>query len=143
MQDVQKTTDGRVKTEGLDFSMGRREFTVASALAMLAGVAITVSGCSSSSPTSPSGTPTPSPTPGATPGNDVMGSISANHGHAATVTRAQLTSGSALELDIQGTATHPHTVSLSQSELTQIASGTRITKESTNNSGHSHSVTFN
>jgi hypothetical protein len=136
MQDLQNSQDQ------LGVSISRREFTVASALAMLAGVVITVSGCSSSSmPTSPSGTPTPTPTPGGS-SNDVTGAISANHGHAATITRAQLTAANALELDIQGTATHPHTVSLSQGELGQIAVGTKVTKESTNNNGHSHSVTF-
>ena len=142
MQDVQKTTNGHGRPDGLDFSIGRREFTVASALAMLAGVAITMSGCSSSSTTGPSGTPTPTPTPGTTP-TDVMGAISANHGHAASVTGAQLTAGNALVLDIRGTATHPHTVTLSQAELGQIAAGTRVSKESTSDNGHSHSVTFN
>jgi hypothetical protein len=124
--------------------VGRREFTLASALAMLAGVTITISDCSDAG-TNPNPTPTPAPTPNPnpTPANgDVNGEISGNHGHVAIITRAQLTAGNALELNIQGTATHPHTVSLSQGELQQIAAEMRVSKESTNNSGHSHTVTF-
>jgi hypothetical protein len=118
-------------------TMSRRDFTVASALAMLSGVVITLTGCgSSSTPTSPNG-------PGGGSSGDVLGVISANHGHVATITRAQLTAGNALELDIQGTATHTHTVSLSQTELGQIASALRVSKESTTTSAHSHTVAFN
>jgi hypothetical protein len=36
--------------------------------------------------------------------------ISANHGHSAVITGAQLTAGGAVELNIRGTATHAHTV---------------------------------
>lgn len=62
----------------------RREFTVESILALLAGVTITVTGCGGSdSPRSPM---SPSPTTS----GDVTGTISANHGHVATVTAARL-----------------------------------------------------
>jgi hypothetical protein len=73
----------------------------------------------------------------------VEGSISANHGHTATITRAQLTAGGALGLNIQGSASHPHSVSLSQAEVGQIAAGMRVSKESSADSAHSHTVTFN
>src|SRR5262245_55907224 len=92
----------------------RREFTLESALALLSTVAISVSSCGGngySSPTTPSSTPTPtpSPTPGATPSN-VTGAISANHGHSAVITGAQISGGGGFTLDITGTATHTHTV---------------------------------
>lgn len=116
----------------------RREFTVASALAMLTGVVITISGCgSSSSPASPT-TPTPTPGPG-----DKVGSISGNHGHSAIITGATLTAGGTLALDIHGTADHAHTVNLTGADLTSISANQRVSKESTNDSGHSHTVTFN
>ena len=126
-------------------TLDRREFTVAAALAALSGVTITISSCggSSGSPTSnPTPTPNPSPTP--TPsGGDKSGSISGNHGHVAVITAAELTAGGAINLDIAGTAGHTHTVSLSAAEVTQISTGTRVSKASTTNDAHSHTVTFN
>jgi len=114
----------------------RREFTIASILAMLSGVTITISGCGSSSPATPA-TPSPSPV------TDVTGTISANHGHVAVVTSAQLLGGNAVSLNIQGTASHTHTVELSAGEIAQIRGGTRVGKDSTNTNGHMHTVTFN
>ena len=120
------------RTEGIT----RREFTLESALAMLAGVTITVSGCGSDEPRTP--TPT-SPTAAA----DVNGTVSANHGHVATVTGAQITGAGALNLNIQGSATHPHTVTLSADEIRQIGARQQVTKASSTDNNHSHNVTFN
>jgi hypothetical protein len=129
-----------------DKGLSRREFTVASALAMLSGVAITISaacgGGSSPSSPSPNPTPTPAPTPTPTTG-DKVGSISDNHGHSAVITGAQLTAGGALALDIRGTATHTHTVELSAAEIASIAASQRVSKSSSTDSGHDHTVTFN
>jgi hypothetical protein len=114
----------------------RRRFTVSAALAMLGGATITVSGCGGSggggsSPTSPSA-----------PG-DKVGSVSANHGHRAIITAAQLSVGAALTLQIRGDSDHPHTVQLSAGEVGQIAAGTRVSKASSVDDGHDHTVTFN
>ncbi|MGH9258250.1 MAG: hypothetical protein ACRD3C_27125 [Vicinamibacterales bacterium] len=112
--------------------ISRREFTLQSALALLAGVAITVEGCGSKS------TPTaPSPVV-----NDLTGSVSANHGHTATVTAAQITAANAISLNIQGSAAHPHTVEVSQADLRTLQNRQPVTKDSTNNNNHTHSVTF-
>jgi hypothetical protein len=110
----------------------RREFTLQSALALLSGVVITVEGCggSKSNPTTP------------TPTGDVSGSISANHGHIAVIAAAAVTAGNAIALDIQGTATHPHTVSVTQADLRSLQSRQAVTKDSTTDAGHQHSVTF-
>lgn len=127
-------------------SLTRREFTLQSALAMLSGVAITITACSDSgSPSSPStpSTPAPTPTPSSPPTGSVTGTISANHGHQAVITGAQLTAGNAIELDITGAANHSHRVSLTADQVDQIGSGARVTQTSTVNSGHAHSVTFN
>jgi hypothetical protein len=115
----------------------RRAFTVASILALLGGVTITISGCGGSSPTQP----------GAPPGG-AAGVVTANHGHAAVITSAQLMGGNAVSLQIRGTATHPHTVELSAQELSQIAANQRVSKTSTTDPSpdagiHSHVVTFN
>jgi len=123
-------------------TLGRREFTVASAMAVLGGVAITVTGCGGSSygggsPTTPS-SPTPPPSSG-----DAVGTISANHGHSAVITAARLSAPEMVEIDISGQADHPHTVAISADEVQQVADGQRVSKVSSVDQGHSHTVTFN
>jgi len=116
----------------------RREFTLDAALAVLAGCVVTISdGCGKSS-TSP--TPTAPPT-------DAPGVISANHNHSGTITAAQITAGSAFTLNIQGTAAHPHTVAITQADLTSLKNRQSITRESSSDLSntfgqHSHNVTF-
>jgi hypothetical protein len=119
-------------------SLTRREFTLEAALAILAGCVITIGdiACGSSNPPA---TPTP-PTPA--PSSDVNGTVSANHGHIAVITGAQMTAGSAIALDIRGTATHTHTVMVSQTDLTSLKNRQPVTLPSSTDSGHSHTVTF-
>ena len=117
----------------------RRQFTLQSALAILSGVAITLSGCDDSnpsSPTSPTGPTTPGPT------DDATGVVAANHGHSAVIMAAQLTAGGAISLDIRGAATHSHTVELTEAEVQQIGTGTRVSKDSSTDASHRHTVTF-
>jgi uncharacterized membrane protein len=120
----------------------RREFTLAAAMAVLSGVAISVSGCGGDSSGSPA---SPSPTgSGSTPaGGDRVGSISANHGHSAVVTSAQLGASGGVTLNIRGTAGHAHTVALTGAELSAIAGNQRVSKESSSEDGHTHTVAFN
>jgi hypothetical protein len=110
--------------------MGRREFTTQSLLALLAGVTVTISGCGDDEPTSPTAT-------------DKMGTISNNHGHAATITAAQQTAGGAVVLEIQGSGTHNHQVSLTAAEVVQIRNGQQVSTTSTTTNSHQHTVTFN
>jgi hypothetical protein len=112
----------------------RREFTLDAALAILAGCVITIADTACGSSTSP--------TPTATPPADVNGVVSANHGHIAVITGAQITAGSAVSLDIHGTATHTHTVAISQADLTALKIKQTVTSTSTTDSSHSHTVTF-
>ena len=120
-------------------TLSRRDFTLASALAVLSGVTITVSACGgSSSPAAP--TPT---TPPPTGGGDKVGTVSTNHGHTAVITAAELTAGGDVALDIQGTADHSHAVLLSAAEVMAIAADQRVSKESDTEQAHSHTVTFN
>ena len=123
-------------------SISRREFTLEWALAMLAGVAITISGCSSDKTSSPTPTPTPTPGGGAA-SSDVTGVVSANHGHIATVTAARINAAAGFDLDIMGNATHPHTITLSASQVQQIGAKQTVAVVSTTNVGHDHTVTFN
>jgi hypothetical protein len=116
----------------------RREFTVESAVAMLAGITITISGCGDddNAPTSPSPTAT-----------DRSGTVSTDAGHThtgAVITAAQFTAGNAISLTLAAGATgHTHSVALSQTELTQVSGGTRVQKASSNDNAHTHTVTFN
>lgn len=120
----------------------RRDFSVASALAILGGVTITVTGCGDSTgsttttPTPPTQTTPPAPT-------DATGNVGANHGHTAVVTAAQQSAGNTIVIDIQGSSSHPHTVQLTGPDLGQIVAGNRLTKTSSTDSAHNHSVTFN
>ena len=124
--------------------LSRREFTVRSALAILGGVAITVSACSGDdgSPISPStmrgNGNGPSPETGS-----ASGLVSANHGHTATITEAQLTARGMLSLDIRGGADHAHTVELTTAQVQQIADGARVSMDSSVDRVHRHTVTFN
>jgi len=114
--------------------VSRREFTVETALAMLAGVTITITGCGDDDS---GASPSPQPT-----GKTGTVSSSAGHTHSAQITAAQLTAGNAITVTLTG-GDHTHTVDLSQSELTQISAGTRVQKDSTNVQAHTHVVTFN
>jgi hypothetical protein len=113
----------------------RRDFTLESALALLAGVTITISGCGDDD----NGSPAPAPTPVA----DANGTISANHGHTATITGAQITAANAISLDIRGTATHPHTVQMTGAQLQAIGQRVRVEIVSSTDNNHTHTVTFN
>ena len=116
----------------------RREFTLEAALALLAGCVITVSDIACGDDSSDNANPAnPSPTPA-----DISGSVSANHGHVATVTAAQITATNAVALDIRGTATHAHSVSLSQADLQTLKNRQAVARDSTNDNGHMHTVTF-
>jgi hypothetical protein len=112
----------------------RREFTVQSALAILSGVVITVSGCDEDSPPM-----SPSPTL-----NDVPGSVANNHAppHVVTVTAAQITAGAEVTLTLTGTPTHMHTVVVAQADLATLRNRQPVTKTSTTDNGHSHEVMF-
>src|SRR5215510_8210390 len=104
-----------------DHLLSRREFTVESALAILSAATITIScGSDNKTPASPT----------TTQRADVQGTVSANHGHEATITGAQLTSPTSISLNIQGTATHSHTVELTQAEVSSIASRVQVAKTS-------------
>ena len=114
--------------------LSRREFTLESALAILSAATITITGCGdddNDSPTGPSGS------------SNKTGTVSANHGHTATILAAQISAGGSLSLDIRGTADHTHTVALTAAEVTSIGSGATVSKTSTTDSAHSHTVTFN
>jgi hypothetical protein len=123
--------------------LDRREFTAEAALAALAGVVITISGCGGGGYSSPSSPSAPSAGTGAGNSSDKSGTISSNHGHLAVVTGAQLVVGSAVQLDIRGSADHTHMVTLTVAAIQAIQAGRPAVTDSTSSTGHTHSVTFN
>ena len=68
--------------------------------------------------------------------------IQGNHGHALTVSAADIVAGAAKSYDITGTADHSHTVNLAASDFASLNGnvGIRVTSSST---GHTHSITIN
>jgi hypothetical protein len=123
-------------------SLTRRDFTLAAAMAVLSGVAISVSGCGGSSSASPAA-PSPTGSSSTSTGGDKTGAISSNHGHSAVIASAQLGASGGITLNIQGTSSHPHTVALTGAELSAIANNQRVAKDSSNDASHTHTVTFN
>jgi hypothetical protein len=155
-----ETLEAIQKLAKLDLS--RRRFTAASVMALLAGVSVTLSGCGGGGyggssaagggptgadgygPSGNSGQPSPSPSASPAPGGtDHAATISANHGHSAVVTAAEIDAGGAIVLDIQGSATHNHRVAISASDLMTIAAGGRVSHQSSTTESHDHTVTFN
>jgi len=110
----------------------RREFTLEWAMAILSAATITISCGGDDKPTT---TPTPS--------GDHTGTVSANHGHIATVTAVRISAGAGFSLDIRGNADHTHTVDLTSAEVASIGANAQVSKLSTTDNFHNHTVTFN
>ena len=124
--------------------LDRREFTAEAALAALAGVVITVSGCgggywSPSSPSMPSPS-APSPSGGflRQVGHHLGQPRARRHGHRGPAGR-----GERGPIDIRGSADHTHRVTLTIDALKAIQAGQPVVTDSTSTSGHDHTVTFN
>ncbi len=112
--------------------LDRRTFLkYAGAVATWAGIAVVLHGCSDDGdPSGPAGQ------------GDVAGVISANHGHSVVITAAQITAAGAVVLTLTGAA-HTHTVSLTAPQVGDIGAGAQVSVTSTNESAHTHQVTFN
>ena len=127
-----------VTTPGAGIS--RREFTLETCLAILAGAAITIvgSGCGSggSSPAGPSGGPGPG-------SGDKSGAISGNHGHTAVITAAQLTAGNAVDVLLTEGTGHTHHLALTANQVAAVAANQSVSGTSSTDGGHNHTVTFN
>jgi hypothetical protein len=118
--------------------LDRREFLAKAGLAATwAGVSIRVSGCGGDE----GGGDNLMDNGG---GGDVTGDIDRNHGHTIEITESQLMEGRGVTLTLsEGTDRHTHSITLLDSEVMDIAAGRQVSKESTNDRGHTHTVTFN
>lgn len=119
--------------------MKRREFLAkAGFVATWAAIPVAITSCGDENG---SGSSTG---PGDGEPGDISGSVSTNagHGHSVTITRAQLEAGDSVTLTLTGSG-HTHTVSLTADEVGDIGEGMRVSKQSSNDQGHTHQVTFN
>ncbi len=123
--------------------MDRKTFIEKTLGVMLVAIpAYTIIGCSSSD--DGGGGPDDNPNNGGASNcvdNGTLSSISANHGHTLTVPVADVQAGSAKSYSIQGTSAHDHMVTLTAANFSSLQSNTSISVESTNDDGHTHSVT--
>lgn len=120
--------------------MNRRQFT--KELAFLSGITVTVSACGGGGGgySSPTGSSTPPPTTNAS--GDKIGQISANHGHTAVIRGAELAAENAVQINIEGTAGHPHMITLPAAAIRDLRAGRSVQTQSTSTDGHTHTVTF-
>ncbi len=116
--------------------MDRREFLAkAGVVATWAAVAVRVGGCGDDGDGNPMDGDD----------GDVTGSVasSSGHTHAVSISAAQIDAANAVTLTLSNSAGHVHEVSLTADQVMDIGAGARVTAVSTNDSGHTHAVTFN
>ena len=70
--------------------------------------------------------------------------IGTNHGHSLSIPAGDINDGAGQDYDIEGTADHNHTVSLSDDDMTRIAAGENVAVTSSMAGGapHTHMVTI-
>jgi hypothetical protein len=113
----------------------------------MVGAAVVV-GCSSNNgggggPTPDAGTPPPSDAAhvASCTMNGTNSTIGANHGHVLMVSKADVAAGTTRTYDIQGTANHTHSVTVTSAMFTMLQGNTAITTVSTTDSNHNHPIT--
>ena len=67
--------------------------------------------------------------------------IANNHGHSLVVSAEDVAAGVSKTYDIQGTATHTHSLTLAAADFAKLALGAAVTVTSTTDARHSHDVT--
>jgi hypothetical protein len=71
-----------------------------------------------------------------------MGQISANHGHTARITSAEVAAENAVTINIEGQAGHPHMVTVHAAAMRDLRAGRSVQMTSTTTDGHNHTVVF-
>lgn len=73
--------------------------------------------------------------------NGTTVTISANHGHALVVSKADITAAADKTYDITGAGGHAHNVTITAANFASLAGNTSIMVTSSSGSGHTHPVT--
>jgi len=74
--------------------------------------------------------------------NGAVGSISSNHGHSLIVSNTDVDLGIAKQYNIQGSSSHNHMVTVTDSDFASLKINQQISITSTSGDGHIHSVTI-
>ena len=74
--------------------------------------------------------------------NGTNSNIGTNHGHNLSVSSADVNAGAEKTYDITGSSDHPHRVTVSAANFNTLKSNQQISLISTNDDGHTHSVTI-
>ena len=69
-------------------------------------------------------------------------SISGNHGHSPTVSKADVTSGVEKTYSITGSSGHAHSVTVSAANFSTLKNNQQVNVTSTSGDNHTHSVTI-
>jgi hypothetical protein len=75
-------------------------------------------------------------------GASCSAAIGTNHGHAMSVTAADVMAAVDKTYDIQGSSAHSHTVAILAADFAGMTPGTVRVVESSTDAGHSHEVTI-
>ncbi len=126
------------QTNGEHMKLSRKEFLLGTMGAVMVG-GLSSSGC---------GDGNGNPDAGQDAGNDLScldngtsAAIASNHGHTLNVSKEDVAAGVEKTYDIRGSATHPHSVTVTAAHFTTLAGNAQVVIDSSNDSGHSHSVT--
>ena len=104
-------------------------------VAFAAACLVTAIGLSACGDDSPS-------TGGGDAGMSLTVTIASNHGHVANVTMADVTAAADKTYDIQGSAGHTHSVTVTAADFATLTNTGSVTITSTTAVGHSHAVTI-
>jgi len=74
--------------------------------------------------------------------NGTNSSVSSNHGHSVTVSKADVEAGVDKQYSIQGSSDHNHTITVSASEFSTLKINQQVQVTSSSGGGHNHSVTI-
>ena len=75
--------------------------------------------------------------------NGTSATIAANHGHALTVTKADVAAGVDKTYDIQGTAAHTHSFTVTAAMFAELAANMAAGASTTVTLAHQHAITIN
>jgi len=115
---------------------GRREFVK---LLVFFGTGAALAACGGSDSSTQDGNTNPPP-PGDCAANGAKGGISLNHGHVLMVPKEDFSAGMDKTYNIQGSATHNHTIALTADQLAMILAGTHVSVTSSVTNDHAHQV---
>ena len=82
----------------------------------------------------------PTPAGGNCLNNGTTATIQSNHGHALTVTKADVAAKADKSYEIMGTSAHSHTVMITAAQFGTLAQNQSISVSSTTTAGHTHTV---